>query len=556
MKCKIQALGIFFFSLIVFSSTILFAQNAETIIEDSLIVEKSPIVKNEMLNYVVFKGDSLFAIRANLGAYSPKDRAEIISERLEILVEESKDIEMDSFIILEVNNYSIISYKSTALMSVGEVDVIGLNATREEVTLENLRIIKLLLNEKIKEATLFDWFIDIGLTLFAFFGLFLIFYLLKKLFIWLNIKLARYESGLKNRRKSIFKYLVPKESSNILLVLSKIVKFGVTILILFLYLPFLFSFLPWTKGLAEKFYGYIADPVTKIASGLLNFVPNLFSIFVIFIIARYLLRIITYVSKEIEDDKLKIKGFHRDWARPTFNLVKITIYILAVVFSAQYLPSSSAFKGVSIFVGVLFTLGSTSAIANMVAGIVITYMRPFAIGDRVKIGNTVGDVIEKNLLVTRLLTTKNEDVTIPNATIINTHLWNYSKNAKKIGIILHPTVTIGYDVPSGKVVELLLLAAKNTKNLTRDFKPFVLQKGLNDFYVEYELNVYTKQASKMPFFYSELHKSILNEFKHAGVEILSPHYNVIRDGNVSTIPDTATPTNNPVEKIIDKINGK
>jgi small-conductance mechanosensitive channel len=223
-----------------------------------------------------------------------------------------------------------------------------------------------------------------------------------------------------------------------------------------------------------------------------------------------------------------------------------------------YLPGSDskAFQGVSIFLGILFSLGSTSAISNIVAGIVITYMRPFIIGDRVKIGETVGDVVEKNLLVTRLKTVKNEDITIPNATIINTHLWNYSKNASTIGIILHPTVTIGYNVPSEKVTELLLNAAKNTKNLTRDFKPFVLQKNLSDYYVEYELNVYTKQPKKMAHFYSELNKTILDEFNKAGIEILSPRYSAVRDGNASTIPEEPKPAENPVEKVIDKITGK
>lgn len=202
-----------------------------------------------------------------------------------------------------------------------------------------------------------------------------------------------------------------------------------------------------------------------------------------------------------------------------------------------YIPGSQseAFKGVSIFLGILFSLGSTSAIANIVAGIVITYMRPFQLGDRVKIGETIGDVVEKNLLVTRVKTLKNEDITIPNSTIINTHLWNYSKNASQMGIILHTTVTIGYDVPYRLVTELLLKAAKNTPNLTREFKPFVLQKNLSDFYIEYELNVYTKQPGKMMLFYSELHKSIVDEFNKAGVEIMSPHYSAFRNGNQSTV---------------------
>ncbi len=312
-----------------------------------------------------------------------------------------------------------------------------------------------------------------------------------------------------------------------------------------------------------QFYRFIAEPVKSIGRGLLNFLPNVFYIIVIILIARYLLQILNLLTKDIDEEKLKIKGFHRDWAQPTANIIKILLYAFTLVFIFPYLPGSSspAFRGVSIFLGVLFSLGSTSAIANIVAGIVITYMRPFMVGDRVRIGESVGDVMEKNLLVTRIRTIKNEDITIPNATIINAHLWNYSKSASSIGIIIHTTVTIGYDVPSKQVVDLLLKAAANTKDLSRESKPFVLQKSLGDFYVEYELNVYTKQPQKMAVLTSDLNNSILEEFNKAGVEIMSPHYSALRDGNASTIPaaeppKTPVPPKNVVDQVIDKVSGK
>jgi small-conductance mechanosensitive channel len=264
---------------------------------------------------------------------------------------------------------------------------------------------------------------------------------------------------------------------------------------------------------------------------------------------------------EVENERLKLRGFHKDWAKPTVNILKIVIYAFALIFIFPHLPGSDspAFQGISIFFGVLLSLGSTSAIANIVAGIVITYMRPFIIGDRVKIGETVGDVIEKSLLVTKIRTLKNEDVTIPNATIINTHLWNFTKHAKDLGIILHTSVTIGYNVSWEKVNQLLLEAAKNTRSLSRDKdkKPFVLHKRLNDNNVEYELNVYTNQPAKMNQIYSDLHGQILDVFRDANVEILSPGYISTRDGNESTVPPPNNPdTRNPVEKIIDKMGGK
>lgn len=545
------------YSLVFFSTLCFYALLAQN--SDTIKIQETNVVDNSQRNkaYVVFENDTLFSIATNLGPYSPDDRAQSASDRLTKLADRYK-IVADSFITIEKNKYSIISYRNYHLFSVSETDAAQFNRSRHDLATEYLAITKTTFADLIEQNTLTYWLLRIAYTLLAIAGLFLIIFFINKLFKWLDIKLTNYEKGLKRKRKSIFKYLVQNSSGNVFLLISKIIKLALIVFILFFYLPFMFSFLPWTQGLAGTFYGYIATPVKSIINGFIGFIPNLFAIFIIFIIARYFLRILTYISKEIEENKLKINGFHRDWARPTFNLVKILIYALALVFTVQYLPASKAFQGVSIFVGIIFTLGSTSAISNMIAGIVITYMRPFMVGDRVKIGETVGDIVEKNLLVTRLKTVKNEDVTIPNATIINTHLWNYTKNASQIGIILHPTVTIGYDVPSEQVNNLLLSAAKNTKNLTREFKPFVLQKSLNDFYVEYELNVYTKQPEKMAHFYSELHRNILNEFNKAGVEILSPHYSAYRDGNQSTIPETepVDTTKNPVTKMVDKITGQ
>ncbi|RLD41802.1 MAG: mechanosensitive ion channel family protein [Bacteroidetes bacterium] len=536
--------------LLAFITSTLFTQTIDT---TNTTVKHS----DEQDAFVVFQGDSLFKINTGLGPFSPTKRAEQISGRLESI---AKDITMvqDSFFISEEGGYTLISYKETIIMSISNADAEVLGLPKQKIAINYIGTIKQSFINHIENKSLSDWLINIGYTILTLIGLAIILMLIKISFKWINKKLLKYEKGLKRKRKSFFRYLAPDGPQYFFIFLSNIVKIGLIILILFLYLPLLFRFMPGTKGLVNQFYSYIADPVNFILNGLISFLPNLFYIAIIVIITRYVLRILNYVAQEIEEEKLKLKGFHKDWAHPTLNIVKIIIYAFSIVFMFPYLPGSSspAFQGVTIFLGVLFSFGSTSAIANIIAGIVITYMRPFTIGDRVMINGVAGDVVEKTLLVTRLRTIKNEDITIPNATIINTHLWNYSKNAKKLGLILHPTVTIGYDVPSQTVIKLLLEAAKNTKNLTREFKPFVLQKSLNDFYVEYELNVYTKQPSKMAFFISELNKSIQEEFNKAGVEILSPHYQAMRDGNSSTISGEATDMRNPVDKIIDKFTGK
>ena len=536
--------------LLAIITTALFAQTIDT---TNTTEEHS----TEPTAYVLFQGDSLFTINSGLGPFTPTIRAEYISERLENLARKITVVQ-DSFFISEVEGYTLISYKETVIMSITDADASVLGLPRQKIATNNIGIIKQSFIQHIEKKSVTGWLINIGYTILTLIGLIIIFILINIFFKWINKKLLNYEKGLKRKRKSFFRYLAPKGPQYFFIFLSNIVKIALIVLILFLYLPLLFGFLPWTKELVTQFYAYIANPIKYIVTGLINFLPNLFYIIIILFITRYILRILNYVAQEIEEEKLKMKGFHKEWAHPTLNIVKIIIYAFAIVFMFPYLPGSDspAFQGVSIFLGVLFSLGSTSAIANIVAGIVITYMQPFVIGDRIMINGVVGDVVEKTLLVTRIRTIKNEDVTIPNATIINTHLFNYSKYAKELGLILHPTITIGYDIPSETVIKLLLMAAKNTKGLTREFKPFVLQKSLNDFYVEYELNVYTKQAGKMALFNSELNKSIQAEFNKAGVEILSPHYNAIRDGNPSTIPGEITDKRNPVDKIIDKVTGK
>jgi small-conductance mechanosensitive channel len=542
-----------FLVVLLFSFTVLSAQT------DS--IPQSALPENDIPpgEYVIFAGDTLFNLHAPLGPYSAKERVSDVSRRLANIASDMVVVE-DSFNIVETADYSTIRYKEYRIVSLSDQDALYAGADRQIIAEEYLHHIKDSFEVHIESKTFSEWMESIGYTLLTLLGLVIIIYLLNRMFKWVDKKLTQYEKSIKRERRSILRYLSPKGPEYFFQFIFNIIRYALIFVIILLYLPLLFNFLPWTRGIVQTFYSYIANPITKILIGLYDFLPDLFFIVIIIVIARYIVRVLSYMSAEVEDEHLKIKGFHRDWAKPTLNIAKVIVYAFAIVFMFPYLPGSDseAFKGVSIFLGILFSLGSTSAIANIVAGIVITYMRPFMIGDRVRIGETVGDVVEKTMLVTRIRTLKNEDVTIPNATIISGHLWNYTKNAKELGVILHTSITLGYDVPWKEVNRLLLLAAKNTKNLTRDFKPFVLQKSLNDFYVEYELNVYTKQPGKMMHFYSELHKNILEVFNEAGIEILSPHYQSMRDGNASTIPGVEPPvpdTRNPIEKIIDTATG-
>jgi small-conductance mechanosensitive channel len=335
-----------------------------------------------------------------------------------------------------------------------------------------------------------------------------------------------------------YTFLSAEQELRVILVVLKIFRWFVYAILLYISLPIIFSIFPFSRDWADALFQLIWSPFKGVLVAVWEYLPNLFTILVIYFVMRYLIRFVGYIFHEIEAEKLKISGFHADWAMPTYGIVRFLLYAFMFVLIFPYLPGSDSniFKGVSVFIGVLFSLGSSSAIANMVAGLVITYMRPFKIGDRIRIGEVTGDVIEKTLLVTRVKTTKNEVITIPNSAVLNGNTTNYSSEAQERGLIIHTTVTIGYDVPWKTMHQALIDAALRTELLLDEPRPFVLQTSLDDFYVSYQINAYTREAGRQAHVYSNLHQNIQDICNERGIEILSPHYRAARDGNMSTIP--------------------
>jgi small-conductance mechanosensitive channel len=284
-----------------------------------------------------------------------------------------------------------------------------------------------------------------------------------------------------------------------------------------------------------------------------GYLPNLLTLFVIFAFGFYLIKLTRLFFKGIEEERISLSGFYPEWASPTYAITRFLIIAFLIIVAFPYLPGkdSPAFQAVSIFFGVLISLGSTGAISNIVAGIALTYMRAFNIGDRVQIADTTGDVVEKTMFVTRIKTIKNVEITVPNAMVLSNHIINYSTLAETEGLILHSKVTIGYDVPWKLVHDLLIQAANETENIEQSPSPFVLQTALDDFYVEYEINAYTKKANIMALTYNELHINIQDKFHAAGVEIASPGLTALRDGNQPNIPDEYLPTDyNPPKSLL------
>jgi small-conductance mechanosensitive channel len=359
----------------------------------------------------------------------------------------------------------------------------------------------------------------------------LLIWLVWLLFKWFAKKIA--DTGGRKIKPLVIKklrVLTTKQIISIIHFFLRICKYIITAFQLFLTIPLIFSIFPQTENVASTLFGYILTPLKSILLGGVRYIPNLITIIIIIMVAKYVLRGLKFFTLQIEREKLVLPGFYADWAQPTFNILRVLLYAFTVAVIYPYLPGSGspAFQGVSVFVGLVFSLGSSTAVGNLVAGLVITYMRPFKIGDRIKLKDITGFVVEKSPIVTRIKTHKNEFVTFPNLMILNSSIINYntSSDEDEEGLILHADITMGYSVPWPQVHEILIAAALKTANVLRKPKPYVLQTALDDFYARYQINVYTKEANKTPVIYSELYQNLQDGFKEAGIDMTAPTYQI------------------------------
>lgn len=485
-----------------------------------------------------FFNDTLFSIYSSLGSFSAKDRAEAITRRIEDVAADTK-FGKDSIKIIDAETMLNLNLGDAVILSISETDALWNNTTKQALAEKYKTIIGDAVMKYKSEISVGTLAKEIALALLVIFVLILVTRYLKKFFHFTADLIKGQEGkridGIKIRNYTLFD---AKRQVKALLNLNSFLKWVVILLAIYIALPILFGIFPWTENFATTLFGYIINPLKKILLGFWNYLPNLITIIVILVVFRYVLKGIRFLKSEIEKGNLHINGFYADWANPTYQIVRVVVFAFIIVVVFPYLPGSDSqvFKGVTVFLGFLFTFGSAGSLSNIVAGLILTYMRLFRIGDRVKIGEVTGDVIEKSLLVTRIRTIKNEIISIPNSTVMSSHTINYSSDSADKGLILHTTVTIGYDVPWKAIHQALLDAADRTDLLLKAPAPFVLQTSLQDFYVAYQINAYTKEAGKQAMIYSYLHQHIQDCCNEAGIEILSPHYRAARDGNATTIP--------------------
>lgn len=487
---------------------------------------------------VVVEGDTLFYLYTKRGGYTPLQRAEMIDAAI-MQLGKRFTLHPDSVYIESSDIVTDLMYGNKVIASFTDQDGLWEGRSREQLATDKRKIVVQKLKELKEEHSLWQLGKRILYFVLVLAGQYLLFWLTGWLFRKLKVRIQKLkDTRLKPISIQNYELLDTQRQVNLLIFLSNLLRYVIMLLQLLITVPLLFAIFPQTKGLAYQIFSYIWNPIKNILVGIVDYIPNLFAILIICFAVKYLVRLVHYLSREVEAGRLKFGGFYPDWAMPTYHIIRFLLYAFMIAMIYPYLPGAKngVFQGISVFVGLIISLGSSTVIGNVIAGLVITYMRPFKLGDRIQLNDTIGNVIEKTPLVTRIKTPKNEVVTIPNSFIMSSHTVNYSASAREYGLIIHSEVTIGYDVPWRQVHQLLIEAALNTPGVIDDPRPFVLETSLSDWYPVYQINAYIREADKLAQIYSDLHQNIQDRFNEAGIEIMSPHYMAMRDGNESTIP--------------------
>ena len=499
---------------------------------------------------VVADGDTLFYLYTKRGGYTPQQRAQMTGSAIEELGRRF-NLRPDSVSVDHSDIVSDLMYGNKVLLSLTDQDALWEGVSRDSLANERRQNVVDKLHEMKAEHGIWRMAKRILYFVLVIVGQYFLFRLTNWLLRKLKVRILRLkDTKIKPVSIQGYELLDAQKQANLLVFLASVGRYILMGLQLLFTVPLIFIIFPQTEGLAYRLLGYIWNPIRGIFVGIIDYIPKLFTIIVIWYAVKYLVRFVLYLAREVEGGRLKINGFYPDWAMPTFHIIRFLLYAFMIAMIYPYLPGSNSgvFQGISVFVGLIVSLGSSTVIGNIIAGLVITYMRPFKIGDRIQLNDTTGNIIEKTPLVTRIRTPKNEVVTVPNSFVMSSHTVNYSTSAREYRLIIHSEVSIGYDIPWRKVNELLIDAALNTPGVVDDPRPFVLETSLSDWYPVYQVNAYIKEADKMPQIYSNLHQNIQDKFNEAGIEIMSPHYMAMRDGNETTIPKDDLRNTSPTDK--------
>ena len=479
---------------------------------------------------IVFEKDTLYYLYTSYGPYDIDTRVKYVEEKLKELYNDPYFV-ADSIKIKPAGDYLSVMYNDKTITGISMVDALWENSSQTELAQRYANIIKNTIVKYKEQNSLKSVLIRLAELLLVLFIAFILVWAINRLFDFLKkIALNSEHRFLTSIRIRNYDFIKKPGIVKALVKLLAILRIVFLLFLLITIIPLIFDIFSSTQYLSKIIVQWISEPIKNVGIAIIGYLPHLFYIVIIAVITHYVLKILRFFALEIERGILKIKGFHPEWAHTTYVLARMMLWVLALVIMFPHLPGSDsdAFKGISVFLGVLISLGSSSAISNAIAGIVISYMRPFQVGDWIKSGEIIGAVIEKNALVTRLKTINNEDITIPNSAILSGATMNFTSIGKEIGLALNVQVKVRYDYSDNLVEELLIEAALKTNGISPKPHPYIFQISLSELNAVYELNAYTFHPENMYFIKSDLTKNIQSTFRQANIEIFSTQYVEIR----------------------------
>ncbi|MFQ4140393.1 mechanosensitive ion channel family protein [Nodosilinea sp. PGN35] len=505
-------------------------------------------VGNKVDGYpVTLDGEPLFYVKQGVdGVTTAEERAGIITQRLGAIAADPT-LNPDEIRAQSSDSQSVVLAGDTVLFTVRQEDVAAYGMSHPELAADAVERIQQGVIGYRDRRSLRRIVTSLGMTVLSTVAVFLvlrgILFGSSRLLTYIS---QRREADTLTLQIQAVRVLGSGATSYLLGGLVRLLRPVLILLALYLYVPFVLSQFPATAAFGDSLLQDIAFRLSLLAQGFVAYLPELAMLGVIALVTYYVIEFARQVIVELGRHDV-YPWFYPEWVQPTNRLAMLLIVAIAMVIAGPYLPGfgSPAFQGISLFLGALLTLGSSSAVANALSGIILIYTRAFQLKDFIRINDVVGEVADKSLFVTRVLTPKQETVTIPNASVLNSNVINYSAICRESGghLLLYTTVTLGYDLPWRRVHEVLIEAARATADIAIAPAPFVLQTALNDFNVSYELNAYTASPAKMPDIYSRLHQNIQDYCNAADIEILSPTFSALRDGNHSTIPADYLPDN-------------
>ena len=490
---------------------------------------------------VLLGEQTIFVLENGIGSFSVQERAQAVSDRITTLANNPKfqvnsirvDIQADGTKIV-ANDQVILAVTPADVRAGGQTQQALAEAYRQQ-------IIAALQEDRVR---FFRGNPKASLILIAVATIIVI-----VIIIIINRIFPRTLAGLESWRQARISAISVDEVEvyplegifQLLISALKFLRLVTLLTLLFIYGAFVLSRFTATARLTYSIKQDLLTKLTAIGSQFLDSIPNLLIIALAIFICYTVIGSVNSFFKALERGSISIRGFYPEWALVTSKLITIFLigFTLALVYPLLPGYESNAFKGISVFFGALLGLGSSRIVADFLAGIQLIYSRAFRVGDIVKIGNLMGEIVNLRLLVTRFRTVNNEIVTLTNTQLLNNQIIDYSASARNYNapLMLCTSISLGYDVPLRDIHQALIAAALATPHILHEPAPFVWQTSLDDFYVSYQLNAYTEQLNLMLMntIYSELHANILQQCDAAGIEILSPHYAALRDGNQSTL---------------------